>query len=117
MYKLHNKIVNKEKRKSLRKNMTPQEVIVWSRLRRGQLGYKFRRQHGIGNYTVDFFCAEKNLIIEIDGFQHMNDYDKKRDEFLRENGFTVLRFWNNEVNNNLEGVIQKIISFLQTPQS
>ena len=117
MYELHNKIVNKEKRKSLRKNMTSQEVIVWSRSRRGKLGYKFRCQHGIGNYIVDFFCTGKNLVVEIDGSQHMDDYDTKRDEFLRENGFTVLRFWNNEVNNNLEEVMQKILHFLETPQS
>ncbi|KKP97634.1 MAG: hypothetical protein US25_C0005G0007 [Candidatus Moranbacteria bacterium GW2011_GWE1_36_7] len=104
-------------RKKLRKDATPQEIILWSRLRRGKLGYKFRRQHSIGKYIVDFYCSEKKLIIELDGWQHreeVNDgYDIERTKFLESLGYRVLRFWNNDVNKNIEGVVLKIEEFLK----
>lgn len=97
--------------------MTPQEIILWSRLRREQLGCKFRRQHAIGNYIVDFYCPKKKLIIELDGWQHKREkdtrYDAKRTEYLNNLGLTVLRFFNNEVNTNLEGVVLKIEEHLK----
>jgi len=113
---IHNLKNKKAIRKRLRKSSTPQEVILWSRLRRNQLGYKFRRQHSIGRYIVDFYCPEKKLIIEIDGSQHIEtqkEYDEQRDEYLKSLGFTVLRFWDNDVNNNLDGVLMKILEHLK----
>jgi len=100
----------------LRRNSTPQEIILWSQSKSKQLGYKFRRQYSIGNYIVDFYCPEKNLIIEVDGWQHRKevcgDYDIKRTRFLNSLGLEVLRFWNDEINRNLDGVISKIVSCL-----
>jgi very-short-patch-repair endonuclease len=116
MRKVHN-LKNKElARRKLRKSATPQEIIIWSRLRRSQLGYKFRRQHSIGKYIVDFYCPEKKLIIELDGFQHKEEnrkkYDKRRSEYLSNLSLKIVRFWNNEVNINLDSVIAKIMDNL-----
>lgn len=100
----------KSHRQTLRKKATPQEIIIWSRLRNDQLGYKFRRQHSFGNYIADFYCRKKKLIIEIDGSQHLDQekYDSRRTEFFESLGLKVLRFWNNEVNSNIEGVVSAI---------
>lgn len=102
------------KRRSLRKGATPQEIILWSKLRHKNLGVKFQRQHGIGSYIVDFYCPKKKLIIEIDGIQHDNindkNYDSERTKYFESLGFKVLRFWNNEINTNMEGVLIKIES-------
>lgn len=110
MYQIFNKKETTGFRKNLRKNQTVQETILWSRLRRKSLGYKFRRQQAVGEYIVDFFCPEKNLIIEVDGWQHneARQYDEKRTKYLESLGLKVVRFWNNEVNDNLEGVLLKI---------
>jgi len=116
MRTIHNLQNKKQFRKSLRKSATPQEIILWSRLRNNQLGYKFRRQHSVGKYIVDFYCSEKRLIIEIDGSQHIEEqkqYDEERSKYLESLNFKVLRFWDNEVNNNLEGVLLKIIEDLR----
>ena len=99
--------------KVLRKNMTAQEKILWNLLRNNKFyGLKFRRQVPIGNYVVDFVCEIHNLIIELDGGQHNKsdniDYDKKRTKFLESKGYTVLRFWNNEIDNNIDGVCEII---------
>lgn len=114
MAKIFNKKSQKEKRQELRNALTPQELKLWALLRNENLGCKFRRQQGIGPYIVDFYCKEKKLIIEIDGSQHQNniDYDKKRDQYLEQFGFTVLRFWNDDVNRNINGVIMKIEEYL-----
>ena len=76
------------------------------------MGVKFRRQHSIGMYIVDFCCPGKKLIIELDGFQHSDErdelYDKVRTSYLQRLGYTVIRFWNNEINVNLEGVLLEI---------
>ncbi len=97
-------------RRKLRNNPTPQEVILWARLRDKQVGCKFRRQHPIGEYVVDFCCIEKRIVIEVDGSQHIRNRfaDEKRSEFLRSQGYSVLRFWNNEVNENIDGVMLKV---------
>jgi len=95
--------------------MTKVEGRLWWFLRQKQLDdYKFRRQHPIGSYIADFVCIEQKLIIELDGGQHaeQQDYDKKRDEFLQSKGYRVLRFWNNQVTENIEGVIETILSAL-----
>jgi len=112
-YKAMKRIPNQKLQFSrrLRKRQTPQEIVLWSKLRnRRFLDLKFRRQHSIGNYIVDFICLEKKVIIEIDGSGHQEQksYDNKRDIYFKEEGYKVLRFWNNEINNNLEGVLLKI---------
>jgi very-short-patch-repair endonuclease len=103
--------------RALRKNPTDVERLLWRHLRMWQLdGYKFRRQQPIGNYIVDFVCLEKRLIIELDGGQHVEQlkYDTERDAWLRAQGFSVLRFWNNEVLQNSDGVKQVIFKALQS---
>jgi exodeoxyribonuclease VII large subunit len=97
-------------RKKLRNEATPQEVVLWSRLRNEQLGCKFRRQHPIGEYIVDFCCIEKKLVVEVDGSQHIANAfsDGKRTDFLRGQGYSVLRFWNNDIDKNIDGVMLKI---------
>jgi len=96
--------------RDLRKAMTDAERKLWQRLRSDQLGVKFRRQHPFGRYVLDFVCLERCLVIEVDGSQHAEDqaYDEKRTEQLRVSGFTVLRFWNNEVLNETDAVVQAI---------
>jgi len=100
--------------RKLRNNLTDAEKFLWYFLRADNLGVKFRRQAVIGKYIVDFACYEKKLVIEIDGGQHYESSgDKVRDQWLRSQGFTVLRFWNNEVLENREGVVLKIIEHLK----
>lgn len=85
-------------------------------LRQKNLGVKFRRQGVIGRYIVDFVCFEKCLVIEIDGGQHADNLsDKIRDQWLRSEGFKVLRFWNDDVLKNRDGVLQIIIEQLKSP--
>lgn len=113
--KISNISLLKQIRKNLRKQATPQEVILWSRLKNGRLGYKFRRQHSFGKYIADFYCREKAFIIELDGSQHLEqkEYDNERSRFFKKRGLRVLRFWNNEVNINIEGVTTRIIEALE----
>ncbi|MBI4743833.1 MAG: endonuclease domain-containing protein [Actinobacteria bacterium] len=97
--------------KQLRKNLTDAERLLWRHLRAKQLeGMKFRRQEPIGKYIVDFVCFEKKVIIEVDGGQHSEETEKdnERDEWFKIQGFKVLRFWNNEVLTNTEGVLEAI---------
>ena len=107
----------KERARSLRKNMTDAENRMWYFLRNRRLnGYKFVREFVIGAYIADFVCREKKLIVEIDGGQHMEalEYDKQRTEFLEKNGYRVFRVWNNEVFNNIHGVLETILNLLQS---
>ena len=100
--------------KHLRQNMTDCEHSLWKHLRAHRLdGEKFRRQHPIGPYVVDFVHFGARLIVEADGGHH-NDAprDEKRDAWLRGQGFKILRFWNNEIAGNLEGVLTVILSEL-----
>lgn len=97
--------------KSLRQNATDAEKILWHHLRARQIeGIKFRRQQPIENYIVDFVSFETRLVVELDGGQHAGDKkkDQQRDRFLNDNGFRVLRFWNHEVSENIDGVLQEI---------
>ena len=97
--------------KSLSKRPTNVEAILWNRLRARQIeGVKFRRQQPIENFIVDFISFEKRIVVELDGGQHAENRDKdiQRDRFFAENGFEVLRFWNNDVLENLEGVLEVI---------
>jgi len=100
--------------KRLRKNMTDAERRLWYRLRAHRFdGYKFKRQVPIGPYIVDFACLNHGLVIELDGGQHSdNAKDAVRDEFLKANGFRVLRFWNNDVLRNTTAVLEAILSNL-----
>jgi very-short-patch-repair endonuclease len=106
--------------RQLRKDMTNAERLLWSRVRRKRLqGYQFYTQKIIGNYIVDFYCPKAKLVIEIDGGQHYEDKDIKkdnvRDDYLREQRLTVLRFSDREVFDNLDGVIERINENLESP--
>jgi very-short-patch-repair endonuclease len=95
----------------LRKTMTEAERRLWQEIRLRQVdGLKFRRQFSIGRYIVDFACPERKLIIELDGGQHaeQESYDSDRTKWLESQGYRVMRFWNNEVLTNLEGVKESI---------
>ena len=102
-----------QKARKLRKNMTAQERKIWAIISNRQFyGYKFLRQYVIGHYIVDFVCREKKIIIEADGGQHNTDinekYDELRTNYLVSLGYKVVRFWNNEIDNNIEGVYEKL---------
>ena len=107
--------VANERARELRRNMTDAGRIVWRALRANQLGARFRRQVPLGPYIADFVCFECRLIIEVDGGQHAERfaYDDERSRFLRESGYRVVRFWNNDVLGNLAGVIEEIDAALK----
>ncbi|MEM9989495.1 MAG: endonuclease domain-containing protein, partial [Pseudomonadota bacterium] len=97
--------------RQLRRHQTDVEAKFWQRLRNRGAGLKFRRQVPIKNYIVDFFAHEVKLAIELDGAQHAEQqvvYDQKRTLKLEETGITVLHFWNHEVNDNIEDVVERI---------
>ena len=101
--------------RTLRKDPTQAERVLWRRLRRRQLaGFKFRRQHAVGPYICDFACLEASIVVELDGSQHAEqlDYDARRDTFLRSRGFRVLRFWNNDVLVRAEVTLETIYEAL-----
>jgi len=102
-----------QKARNLRKRPTDAEKKLWRQLRNQQVeGRRFRRQHPIGPYIVDFVCLDKKLVIEVDGGQHGSpeglQSDAVRTDWLEDSGYDVLRFWNNEVLQNIEGVITAI---------
>ena len=99
--------------RNLRNNMTDQEMKIWSIIRNRQFyGFRFLRQYVIGNYIVDFLCKVRKIIIEIDGGQHNKNqnisYDIERTKYFELKGYKVIRFWNNEIDNNIEGVYLKL---------
>jgi very-short-patch-repair endonuclease len=100
-----------ENARNLRQNSTDAEIRLWSALRDRRLaGYRFRRQHPIGPFVVDFACTRHRLIVEADGGQHDdNAADDKRTEWLKREGWRVLRFWNNDILANTNGVIETIL--------
>ena len=103
--------------RKLRKDMTETEVVLWNALRARQLGgFKFRRQRPIGRFIVDFACVEHRLVAEADGGQRAdNEADHRRTAWLEENGWRVIRFWNNDILSNLDGVRQAILEALTLP--
>ncbi|HEU0233756.1 MAG TPA: endonuclease domain-containing protein [Gallionella sp.] len=108
-------LVTTTRARSLRRGMTDVEHVLWQALRGKQLGgYRFRRQHPIGRYIADFTCIEQKPVIELDGGQHQEQlaYDKQRTASLQAQGWQVLRFWNNDVLNNLDGVLTTIVENL-----
>ena len=112
---------HKDYRKSLRKNLTPAEATLWKLLKGKKLnGRKFRRQHSIGYYIVDFYCIAEKLVIELDGEYHNNPnqikYDKKRDAYITSQGNKVLRFENKFVFEHREQLLDMITeSFNKEP--
>ena len=103
--------------KKLRTNMTDAERRLWYRLRAHRFdGFKFKRQVPIGSYVVDFVCLNRKLVVEIDGGQHSDSsIDRYRDDWLKANGFRVLRFWNNDVLKSTDVVLEEILNALQIP--
>jgi len=98
--------------RALRRNLTDAERWLWNQLRDRKLaGCKFRRQHPIGPFIGDFVCIEKKLVIEVDGGQHAEDAcsDEKRANYLKEEGYQILRFWNNQVFDDGESVLEEIV--------
>ena len=99
--------------RKLRKNMTEQERKLWNMIKNRQFyNFRFKRQYPIGNYIVDFVCREEKIIIEIDGGQHNEgvniEADNTRTAFLNSEGYKVIRFWNNNIDNNLTGVFEEL---------
>ncbi|MBD2525310.1 endonuclease domain-containing protein [Nostoc sp. FACHB-133] len=113
MTKLYNQSSEKQKRQTLRNNMPPCEKIVWVKLKNQQIeSCKFRRQYSIDRFIVDFYSSELRLAIEIDGDSHYQDgvpeYDRDRQAFLESKGTRFLRFTNQEVYQDIDGVMDKI---------
>ena len=102
--------------KRMRSAPTDAEAALWSVLRAKRLGgFKFKRQFQIDRYIVDFVCFERRLVVEADGSQHAeSEIDKVRDDWLRGQGFVMLRYWNNDILENLEGVRQSILTHLNS---
>jgi very-short-patch-repair endonuclease len=101
--------------RELRNNPTDAERVLWRQLRFWQLdGYKFRRQQPLGRYVVDFVCLAKRVVVEVDGGQHSDTADAERDSWLQDQGFVVLRFWNNEVLRTIDAVREVILKNLQS---
>ena len=116
---VHNLASSTARRKQLRENLTSAEALLWVNLKNSQLdGKKFRRQQSIGPFIVDFYCAKCRVAIELDGEGHLSmtgaEADEKRTDFLKRFNVTVLRFENNEVFENLEGVLNAIRGALGT---
>lgn len=110
---IHNRKHLESRRKDLRKNGTPAESFLWKYLSKSQLsGRKFRRQHSISHYIVDFYCPKEKLIIELDGEYHNHpnsqEYDEKRTKYLNDLGFKVIRFENKMVFDHLPSVLTEI---------
>ena len=115
-----NKKSFKQRRRDLRKDLTEGEKKLWTKIRRRQvMGYKFQRQYGVGPYILDFYCPVIRFGIELDGGQHAEkskiEYDEKREKYLKKFNSTLLRFWNDEVLKNIEGVLLKIIKTITPP--
>lgn len=102
--------------KALRQTMTPEEQLLWRLLRNRRFAnYKFRRQHPVGPFILDFACNRPKVAIELDGGQHTlaSCYDGRRTQWLERRGWVVLRFWNNELTENTEGVLLTVLDVLK----
>jgi very-short-patch-repair endonuclease len=103
--------------RALRSRMTNTEQRLWNELGNRKLrGFKFRRQFPLGGYVVDFVCVDRALAIEVDGGQHSEAtrYEQQRREWLELHGWRVLRFWNNDVHDNLAGVLERVLEALES---
>ena len=108
----------KERSRRLRREQTDAESKLWARIRARQLcGAKFRRQHPIGRFITDFCCVERGLVIELDGGQHAEqvEADRRRSAFLAGCGYRVLRFWDNDVMEDTDAVLERIAAVLSDP--
>ncbi len=115
---IHNRKELKAFRRELRKNLTPAEAILWKALQQRKLeGRKFRRQHSVGKYVIDFYCPSEMLAVELDGAEHFTLQgslnDQERDDYLKGLNIRVVRFENKEVYNNLELVMEEIKSYFR----
>jgi len=102
-----------ERARQLRKPLSPPEAKLWQKLRSAQaMGFKFRRQHPIGPFITDFYCASCRLVIELDGDTHAEQelYDASRTEYLNANGYRIIRFANRDVLHNMQGVLEVIVT-------
>ena len=108
---------DKQRARSLRRNATAAETILWQYLRSNALGFKFRRQYPLGQYILDFYCIKLRLCIEIDGSVHnmamINEHDKQRTEYLNKMGITVLRYDNDVVFKSVDAILQSIQNYAQ----
>ena len=106
----------KPRRRDLRQRSTKSEELLWKKLRNNKLGVKFRRQYSVRGYVVDFYCPKKRLVVELLGSVHKSSaakkYDDYRREYLKAFWITILEFWNDEVERDIDGVIGKIKSYL-----
>jgi len=119
MTKLYNKSALMNKRRQLRNNMVKAEIVLWSKLKARQLvNLKFRRQHSVGSYIIDFYCAELRLGIELDGPTHefSIDYDQRRQEYLEKLGIKIIRFNNGDIYYHLDEVLSRIADFKRPPR-
>ena len=105
--------------RNMRAAPTDAEAVIWRQLRAHRFAeHKFKRQQSIGNYILDFVCFEAKVIVEVDGGQHNGSMsDRSRDQWLESQGFLVLRFWNNDVMQNLEGVLMRILEVVASSPS
>lgn len=113
MTKLYNKKSIKLARRLLRKQMTPAELCLWTQLRFKRTGYRFLRQYSVGKFILDFYCPDIHLAIEVDGGRHNDkmtkDYDLERTRFLNSINIQVIRFWNDEVIEHTDEVMEVIM--------
>ena len=116
---LYNDKIVKLRRRSLRGSQTDAERKIWNIIRGKKLsGFKFLRQYSVGSYILDFYCPALRLAIEIDGSQHIdNAHDIMRTAFLRQHNISVLRFWNNDVLSNMDGVCKSIMLYIATKKT
>jgi very-short-patch-repair endonuclease len=108
-----------DRARALRRGLTPMERILWARLRDRRLaGLRFRRQHPLGEYIVDFYCPSVRVVIEIDGDTHAQQeaYDRERTDWLKKNGYRVIRFANGDVIRNLDNIMEAIRAECQTSE-
>ncbi len=121
MSDIHNRKDLKQFRRNLRNNSTSAEAVLWNHLKGSNLGKKFRRQHSVGNFILDFYCATERIAIELDGAHHFTDegikYDEDRTKYLNSLNIKVIRFENVKVFEDLVGVLNKIKACLDHPDS
>lgn len=116
MQKIFNIKLQKKLRQKLRSERSVSEKLLWRQLSHSKLGYKFRRQQGIGNYIVDFYCPELKFIIEIDGATHETekelDYDQKREDYFKSLGLQIKRYYNVAIKEGLDSVIKDLQDYI-----
>src|SRR5688572_30101241 len=121
MPEIHNRKEFEQFRKDLRNNSTSAEATLWNYLKGKQLGKKFRRQHSVGNYILDFYCATERIAIELDGQKHFTEegmmYDAKRTKYLNELNIKVIRFENVRVFEDINKVLEEIRAVFNHPDS